>query len=394
MYGLTHALDGSLIIREPKILKVGIGLPKGKAISVWIAPDKKWRVTYGYKKDEQKTASVGTRAEAEAMYRQYLPSAPICPYPRKTTFFMFSKPSIEDGREQFVPDFDAIEAHGPMPTEIDIVLLEDSPFAGAYQMWSASELRCKGDGVNAMRLVAMATAAEKEAATEATAAGEKYFPIAGCWTGGCQYAVETTVNGKVQPSMCKPGGDLKFQLACNIRVGGTAYFHTTGYRSISSIFSSLHRIATLTGGRLAGIPLKMCLRPFRTNHNGQAATHYAVALEFRAPDPATLSRKLMESVWEFKAPPPAVRMIEASEAEDSTPIISAEAMAAEFYPDADDEETEAAPPPAAQVKTEQKTVGLADKMAARKRKADDVPVTETITVPNPAAVTSTDEDAF
>jgi hypothetical protein len=391
MYGITHELDGSLIIREPKILKVGIGLPKGPAISAWLSPDKKWNITTGFKEGEKKNSKVDTKAEAEEKFHQLLPSAPECKYPRKIGFFTFSRPSVtREGKEQFIPDFDAIEAHGPNPTEIDIVLLDDAPFAGAYQMWSTSELRCKGDGVSAMRVVTL-DAGHKEAAAAAIAAGQKYFPLTGCWTGGCPYAKETKVGSDIKPSLCKPGGDLKFQLACNIRVGGTAYFHTTGYRSISSIFSSLHRVASLTGGRLCGIPLKMVLRPFRTNHNGQAATQYAVSLEFRAPDPATLSKRLMESVFAFRQAAPPVRMIESQESaiEEGEEIISAEAMTAEFYPDEEEQEA----PPMVQVKTEEKTAGLAEKMAKNRAvqgKANNGPVV----VPEPVASPAPPEPVY
>ncbi len=41
--------------------------------------------------------------------------------PRKIGFFTFTRPAIQDGIEVFEPDFEAIEAHGPTPTEIDIV---------------------------------------------------------------------------------------------------------------------------------------------------------------------------------------------------------------------------------------------------------------------------------
>ena len=36
MFGITHETDGSLILREPRILKVGIGLPRGRALNCWI----------------------------------------------------------------------------------------------------------------------------------------------------------------------------------------------------------------------------------------------------------------------------------------------------------------------------------------------------------------------
>lgn len=390
MFGVTHELDGGLIVREPRVLKVGIGLPKGPALAAHIGKDSKWVITKGYKDDNKQVAIKATRAEAEETFSRELRNAPICPYPRKLPFFTFSKPGIIDGKEQFLPDFDAIESHGPMPTEIDIVTLDDEPFSGMYQMWSATELKCKGDGVNALRVLSMATAEQKPMAEECARAGEKYFPLDGCWTAGCPFSRPgRDSSGKETPSPCKPGGDFKFQLACNIRVGGTAYFHTTGFRSISSIFSSLHRVRTLTGGRLMGIPLKMCLRPFRTNHNGQAATHYAVALEFRAPDPVTLSKRLMESVWAFapgKEKP--VRMIEAPEAaieegEEEAPI-SAEAMVAEFYPETEE------PQNPMQAATEGKRPGLADKMA---RAARQKPAAGPVAVPATSEPTATAESA-
>jgi hypothetical protein len=303
MFGLTHERDGMPIMREPRILKVGIGLPRGRGLEVWQHPtDKLWYFRKAIPKKgpgkgvdwELLNAKSGipTREKAEEFYYAQYPKAEIVNYPRKLSFFFFTKPVVmDDGGEAFVPDFEAIEAHGPQPREIDIVFLDDNPFTGAYQMWSTSELRCKGDGINAMRVLSMANSHEEQELKKlAEAKGERYFPIVGgCWTGGCQYA----------GSDCKPGGDLKFQLAQNIRVGGTAYFHTTGFRSISQIFSSLERIKSLTGGRLTGVPLKMCLRPYKARHEGKTSLQYGVSLEFRAEDVGMLREKLAAQVWSF-----------------------------------------------------------------------------------------------
>lgn len=396
LYGITHESDGSLIIREPKILKVGIGLPKGPALSVWMQREPqgtvKWKVTRGYQKDAISTLTCDNRAAAEELYFKHLPTAPECPYPRKATYFMFTKPTLVNGVERFVPDFDAIEAHGPTPTEIDIVLLDDEPFNGSYQMWTSSELRCSGDGITGRRAVSMAaTPEEKELANAAVTAGDKYFPVInGCWTCGCRFSKETSDSrGKAQPSACKPGGDLKFQLAMNLRVGGTAYFHTTGFRSISGIFSSLHRISTLTGGRLSGIPLKMVLRPFRSNHNGQAATQYAVSLEFRAPDVEAMKQKLMESAFAFRelagAEPPRrqVKLIDSAAVEESP--LGAAAIAAEFYPDEESGEADVAPEPPLEMGTN----ALAEKL-----KRTRAPKTEPVAEVTPVAAGPTAEDAF
>lgn len=373
MFGLTHSTDGQPIIREPKILKVGIGLPRGPAVNVWIHTDGKWRVRVGHKADASKTASFETREQAEAAYREQLPKAPVCNYPRKIGFFTFTRPVLQqDGSEVFEPDFGAIEAHGPTPTEIDIVFMDSEPFSGSYQMWSASELKCRGDGVTAMRVVTMAPPDYKDAVAQAAAAGEKYFAVSPCWTNGCPFAQEQ--NGKGSP--CKPGGDLKFQLAKNIRVGGTAYFHTTGYRSISQIFSSLFRLNQLAeqvGVNLAGVPLKLCLRPYKTVHNGQTATQYGVSLEFRAEDVEALRKKLIEQAWSFRrlAPPP-VKMIEApvedpATVDDDEPPIGASAMAAEFYPEATEDEPET-PTPSTQAAaaTTAKTETLSEKLRAKR----------------------------
>lgn len=382
LFGITHSIDGAPIIREPKILKVGIGLPRGPAVNVWLAPDNKWKVRVGYKQGEGKTASFDTREQAESAYREQLPKAPVCGYPRKIGFFTFTRPVLQqDGTEIFEPDFGAIEEHGIMPTEIDIVLMDENPFSGSFQMWSTSELKCRGDGVTAMRVVTMAPPEFQESANQAAAIGEKYFAMSPCWTNGCPFAKEA--NGK--PSLCKPGGDLKFQLAKNPRVGGTAYFHTTGYRSISNIFSSLSRIVQLAefvGTSIVGVSVKMVLRPYKTVHNGQTATQYGVSLEFRAQDVESLKKKLIEQAWSFrKLSPPPVKMIEAptevdTETDDEELPLGAAAMAAEFYPEAvdaqqDDDAQPTTPPPSAvaAAATAAKTDTLSDKLRAKRERA-------------------------
>ena len=362
MYGLTHSEDGAPIIRESKLLKVSIGLPRGKALNVWtvrLDGAVKWKIVLGYKENERKTFTLDTRAEAEACYAKYLPSAPICPYPRKIPFFTFTRPVLTDDGETFVPDFAAIEAHGPAPTEIDVVFFDDAPFDGSYQMWSTSELKCKGDGINAMRVLTMAAPEIQK-----DFAGERYFPIVGeCFMRGCSFGAE---------KKCKPGGDLKFQLANNIRVGGTAYFHTTGYRSIGQIFSAIERIRILTRGRLVGLPLKMTLRGYRvTPQGGKTTTQYGVSLELRAEDMEKLRGLLMQNLWESPAAiGPAAKLIEEAPASLGS-TISAQAMSDEFYPEADADEGEPEPerPPMAQA-TDAKTDELATKLRGARGKKE------------------------
>jgi len=416
LFGITHQPDMSPIVREPKILRVGIGLPRGPAINFWIAPDKKWCCRIGKlenKKLKFEPFQFEDRAAAEAYYDEALAKnlIPPCNYPRKVGYFNFTRQRIlADGSTVMEPAWDAIEAHGPAPTEIDIVFLSDDPLDGGYQMWSKTELRCHGDGIHAERILALAgqpwqgyqpPADEKDLAEAARRDGQRYFPIVnGCWTFGCPYTKEYVADGRPQPSPCKPGGDLKFQLLKSIRVGGTAYFHTTGIRSIQNLFSGLLQIKTLTGGRLAGVPLKLVVKPYRTNHNGQAATQYGVAIEFRADTIEALRQNLIEQALNFRAialgtgsgvralpaGPPAMIAAPAAEEPDGMALdgdedepAQAAAMAAEFYgDDAGGDGAESAPaeppaqaPAAAQVqgKTEQRTEALKDRIRSSRTRA-------------------------
>ena len=303
LYGLTHDLDGNPVVREPKLLKVGIGCLKGPAIEVFLR-DGKWTVRTGYERGKIKSFDCTDRQQAQHSYAALRKTAPDCPYPRKLNYFTFSRQAADGTME---PDWDAIEAHGDQPSEIDVVFFSDQPLDASYAMWGSSELKCKGDGLNAERVCTMAANdEERQLAEAARAAGSKYFPIIeGCYMRGCQYARETQQGQKTLAPMCKPHADLKFQLAKNLRVGGTAYFHTTGFRSISQLFSCLYRFRCLTGGGdpgrgfLVGIPFKFVLRQFRTNHNGQAGTAYGVALEFRAETIDALVKNMVEQGLKF-----------------------------------------------------------------------------------------------
>ena len=296
VYGLTHDVDGTPRVIEPKTTKVGIGLAKGKALHVYLDQAGKW-VVYVAKEPRR----FDTKAEAKKFYREAKVNAPERAYPQRLPYFTFNRVS-PDGL--FEPDWDVVESHGPLPTEIDIIFTRDEPFAASYQMWGSTERKCDGDGINAMRVLSLAsTADEKALAAQAERNGEKYFPIvSGCYTRGCPYA---KAQGD-KPPVCRPHGRLLFQLLNAPRLGGTAYFDTTGWRSISQLFSCISTFKAVTGqgdaerGFVAGIPLKMVLRPYRTQHNGKATTQYGVSLEFRAESAYDLKRQLVEHGVNFR----------------------------------------------------------------------------------------------
>lgn len=372
MVGLTHTEDGTPIIKAPKTLKVGIGIPKGRAIRVFIHPSGQWYVMKGEMKASglKEAASIfDTRAEAEVFYHAEKNTAPEVTYPRRLPYFTFSKPGITDkGGEVYEPDFDAIEAAGPVPTSVDIVFSSEDPFNGAYQMWSATELRCKGDGIDAERSVAFEP--NNPAAIQAKAEGKRTFPIlGGCWTKGCEYA------GKD----CKVGAGLSFHLANLVTPGVTAFFHTTGFRSTRDIFSSLEEIRGLLkmaiGTGITWTPMTLKLRPYITKpENGKASTQYAARIEM---NPVTLKKMqktlaaLTMSTQLQIAAPQFANPEEITEAETDDLPISAQAMAAEFYPEVEDDDTPApalaAQASVAEVKTAEKQASAGERLRNRNK---------------------------
>ncbi len=352
LYGITHNLDGSARVIEPKTLKVGIGLAKGPWIHVYIDLAKKWVVQVG--KDDLKR--LDSKAEAKKYYRTAKSSAPERKYPQRLPYFTFSHVSPD---ATFEPDFDAIESHGPLPTEIDIVFVRDDPFEASYQMWSATEKKCDGDGLNALRICSMAsTPGDRKLAEAAQQRGEKYFPIInGCWMRACEFSKPQGQN----KALCAPHGRLLFQLVNSPRLGGTSYFDTRGFRSVSQLFSCIETFKGVTGGGypgrgfVAGIPLKMVLRPYKAVHEGKANTQYGVSLEFRAESALALKSSLIEHGVRFResARVPIGELNQAPESGASIPPafaagtdqqleVSAAALAAEFD---GDEAAEAAADP-------------------------------------------------
>lgn len=344
MYGVTHSLKGEPIVRESRAIKIGIGLPKGKALHVWIDANEKWCVQVG-----KETTRMTKMEEARKFFLAAKANAPDRKYPERLSYFTFTKVTSQG---VFEPDFEIIAQHGSIPTEIDIVFLRDDPFDCSYQWWTAAEKKCEGDGKNAERILALANGfAEGVLVTEAKKKGSKTFPIIdGCWMYGCPYA-KPDENKKPR---CKPHGRLLFQLAANVRLGGTAYFDTTGFRSINQIFSSLEIFRYMTGrgdpeqGHVAGIPFTMVLRPYKVSHDGIASTQYAASLEYRAEDALSLKQNLIDQGAAYQmagrllhaAPADISELLEVGGEEETQlpPPINAAAITSEFYSESDPEE--------------------------------------------------------
>jgi hypothetical protein len=376
MYGLTHDASGNPVVRTPRTCKVGIGRTAGPDIHTWISHTGEWKVAVGKYSGKKRTgedvAKFASKDEARQFYREWREKAPLRSYPAKLQYFTFSRPG-PDG--QLEPDFDAIAAHGPVPSEIDIVFSDNQPLQASYEMWSAGGLQCQGDGIDAERILSLAqTDEEKKLAAVAKDARQRFFPVhGGCWTRDCGYST-----GDRAP--CKPHCRLFFHLINDIRLGARAQFDSTSFRTTSQLFSSIQDLLIFTGngnpmaGFVAGIPLRMVVRPFKTHHDGKVGTAYGVSLEFRAEAAAGLRQKLLEYGAQFYADqtqrqitaPATVKDEDETPETDMEPEAEAAMMTSEFYPADDDDAGDPggqAPADDIKAKTDKKAAGLRERLA-------------------------------
>lgn len=362
IYGLTYTEDDKPIIRTPRSTKVGIGVPKGPDLYAFIDKEGKFCISTGDPQFKQNKEDRGptvfrfdTLEEAQVRYRQMGKTVVHRKFPAKLPHFIFTKLTATNF---FEPDWDAMAKHGVMPTEIDVIFLHDDPFHAQFEMWASSGLQCHGDGRDALRLNALAkTPEEKTLAKESEARGEKVFPILnGCWSKGCPYANPET-------GLCKPHGKLSFQLIARPTLGGTAQYDTTGFRTVGNISSCLEEFKAFTGGRVAGIPLKLIVRPHTVtikDRSGKAIASiaYNVSLEFRTEHAEQLKQSLIEQAnkWaasegtEYPKALPESRGLPAPELspddeDDYSEEQRAAMMEAEFYPVEEDSEESPAEDP-------------------------------------------------
>lgn len=301
LYGVLHEPSGRPIVRQVRVLKVGIGVPTGPDVHVWMDQNRQWCVevgNYAAGKRQNQVKRFAQRADAEAFYAQQRNTAPERNAPRKLPYFTFLR---TDSHGKFVHDFDTIELHGPIPAEIDIVFLNEQAFDAAFQAWSTSKLLCEGNGIDARRNVEWPQSQDERAvADQARKQNQRFFPIlGGCYTSGCPFAIGNK-------RICKPHGKLTFQLMNAPTLGGSYQFDTTGFRSIAQLAGSLDQIRMMTGkgnpeaGSVAGIPLKFVLRPYKVQVGDKSSIQYGVSLEFRAKSLEEMARLLHAHTNEFR----------------------------------------------------------------------------------------------
>jgi len=164
-------------------------------------------------------------------------------------------------------------------------------FATSYAWWGSSERKCFGDGVQAQRV--LSEIKDKKLLEEYK--GKRSAPWTPCGDDGCP---------ELEKKMCKPHGQLRFMIPEQRVVGAVAVFNTTSYESIRRIFSGLTGIANITRGRLAGLKLRLVLKPGQTRYHdekGAAKTSNAffAHVEFRAEDHEKMLQEMLEQSYEL-----------------------------------------------------------------------------------------------
>lgn len=165
--------------------------------------------------------------------------------PVKFDHFQVTTTVRNDPNGNFVRDEDIHQRIGDSPRELDIMLLYDDieqNFQHSFQWYEGKKRMCQGNGEAAQRWD------EKD----------ELFKEIDCT---CPL---------LEQGKCKPSGRLSVLLQHAKMTGGVYVFRTHSYNSIWSIVSSLRFIQNLTGGVLAGIPLKMRIESKMAEVDGKA----------------------------------------------------------------------------------------------------------------------------
>ncbi len=204
-------------------------------------------------------------------------------HPTKLDHFVFLRKKKSANRVEWEADPELTQHYGEQCRELHIMLIDDdieNVFPSSYAWWTATERKCWGDGVTAIRRTP-----EKPGGQPWTTCGSGCPELAG--------------------GQCKPGGDLRFVLADFPRLGSVCRIHTCSYRSIRQIHSALQEIQTFTGGRLAGITAKLTVRPEeatyfdRKEKRKKTSSIWALSLEVEGDDMQKLIANLTENARLF-----------------------------------------------------------------------------------------------
>lgn len=172
-------------------------------------------------------------------------------YPQKLDYFLFAE-------DEVAPEVRAavFALYGEQPRELDIMFpVEDLNivFPQWYKRYGSSRgLICKGDGVTAVQIDQ-----ETGEMLEITCAGEM-----------CPH---------YESKQCRRVASAQFMLP-KVPGLGCWQIDTTSFHSIVNINSGIDFIRSITGGRIAMLPLKLRLRPLEVAPEGKKTTVFVMDL--------------------------------------------------------------------------------------------------------------------
>jgi len=176
--------------------------------------------------------------------------------PQKLDHFIITT-NERNSKGDLIVDEAIMRKLGEKPTELDVMLLYDdielnSPHYFSYYEGRTCKIRCDGETAQVRR-------------------------EDGSWEEKpCQCQLR-------DKPLCKPTGILQVILKEAETTGGVYVFRTHSWHSVNNIVSAMRLIQQITGGILAGIPLKLKLIPRTMEHDGGTNTNYVVTLAYDGP---------------------------------------------------------------------------------------------------------------
>jgi hypothetical protein len=181
--------------------------------------------------------------------------------PQKLDHFVATK-LTKDKSDNFITDEVIMGKIGKNCREIDMILCYDSiekDFLNSLALYAGRKCICRGDGE---------TAIQQQKIPDGKGGfkkDKKGYDLrepkeVKCAEDGCLFLVN---------KQCKPNGILSMILPDSGYIGGVHKIRTTSWNSIRNILSSLSVIASQTGGKLAGIPLKLQIIKMPTEEHGE-----------------------------------------------------------------------------------------------------------------------------
>lgn len=279
IYGLTHSTNELPIQRLTVGLKVSIGIPSGPIDEG--GNGKK----YPEKTDHFRIVAKNEKGDwvehvalTTKLTNLYARKVVVEGAERTGKLREFDIVFLQDARKIVTPD--AVQTWD----------IEDI-FRTELAWWSATERKCHGNNVEAMRRVSALPKADQE----------KYPGVTEIAWKGCGDACPQMKSGE-----CKPSGTLTFILKDHPVMGSVAKFSTTSYETIQRMNGSLRQILDATGGRLRGIPFKLVMSPGKTKYDdpqnaGQKkmGTAFFVHVEFRQEDYKNLVQQLISQSVDY-----------------------------------------------------------------------------------------------